>query len=96
MTEGNGFEMEILRYHADREKTAKTRSRVTPVMTLRQLQRLLLKLDNKVAADFRLIVEGVFTRYMTGDVSMIEEIRLNAVSVARSTRPTVRRWGRSL
>jgi hypothetical protein len=29
-------------------------------------------------------------------VSMIEEIRLNAVSVARSTRPTVRRWGRSL
>jgi hypothetical protein len=51
-------------------------------MTLRQLQRLLLKLDNKVASDFRLIVEGVFTRYISGDLTMIQEIRLHAASDA--------------
>ena len=55
---------------------------MTPVMTLRQLQRLLLSLDNKVAAEFREIVEGIFTRYMAGDTGMIEEIRANAASDA--------------
>ncbi len=54
----------------------------TPAMTLRGLQRLLLILDNKVAAEFRQIVEGVFTRFQSGDLTMIEEIRSNAASSA--------------
>ena len=83
LKEGDGFKMEILRYHDDSvSSTVKSRNRVTPVMTLRQLQRLLLSLDNKVASDFRMIVEGIFTRYIAGDVSMVEEIRENAASTA--------------
>ena len=83
LKEGDGFKMEILRYHADSvSSTVKSRNRVTPVMTLRQLQRLLLSLDNKVASDFRMIVEGIFTRYMSGDKTMITEINANAVSDA--------------
>ena len=35
---------------------------------------------DKVVADFRVIVEGIFTRYMAGDTSMIEEIHSNVVS----------------
>ena len=58
----------------------KRRLRKTPVMTLRGLQRLMMILGSKVAADFRQIVEGIFTRYMSGDVTMIEEIRVNAAS----------------
>ena len=83
LKEGDGFKMEILRYHTDSvSSTVQSRNRVTPVMTLRQLQRLLLSLDNKVAADFRLIVESTFTRYMSGDASMIQEIHSNAASSA--------------
>ena len=66
----------------DLSNTKKTRRRETPVMTLRGLQRLLVILGGKVAAEFRQIVEGVFTRYMSGDKSMIEEIRAHAVSDA--------------
>ena len=51
-------------------------------MTIRGLQRLLMILGGKVAAEFREIVEGVFTRYMAGDTSLIEEIRDNAASDA--------------
>ena len=54
----------------------------TPCMTLRGLQRLLMILGGKVAAEYREIVEGVFTRYMAGDTSLIEEVRANAVSDA--------------
>ena len=54
----------------------------TPCMTLRGLQRLLMILGGKVAAEFREIVEGVFTRYMAGDTSLIEEVRANAASDA--------------
>jgi len=54
----------------------------TPAMTLRGLQRLVMILGGKVAADFRQIVEGIFTRYNAGDLSMLEEIQLNAVSTA--------------
>ena len=83
LKEGDGFEMEISRYHADSlSSTVKTRRRVTPVMTLRQLQRLVLKLDNKVASDFRVLVEGIFTRYMAGDLTILEQIRANAASTA--------------
>jgi hypothetical protein len=39
-------------------------------------------LGSKVATDFRKIVEGIFTRYMAGDTSMIEEIRAYAASSA--------------
>jgi len=35
-----------------------------------------------VAADFRQIVLGVFTRFQSGDLTMIEEIRANAASDA--------------
>ena len=54
----------------------------TPCMTIRGLQRLLMILGGKVAAEYREIVEGVFTRYMAGDTSLIEEVRANAVSDA--------------
>ena len=50
----------------------------TPCMTLRGLQRLLMILGGKVAAEFREIVESVFTRYTAGDTSLIEEVRDNA------------------
>ena len=47
-------------------------------MTICGLQRLLMILGGRVAAEYREIVEGVFTRYMAGDVSLIEEVRDNA------------------
>ena len=58
------------------------RQRPTPCMTIRGLQRLLMILGGKVASQYREIVEGVFTRYMAGDTSLIEEIRDNAASDA--------------
>jgi hypothetical protein len=66
----------------DLSNTKKTRRRKTPVMTLRGLQRLMMMLDGKVAAEFRAIVEGVFSRYVAGDRSMLQEIQANAVSDA--------------
>jgi len=51
-------------------------------MTLRGLQRLMMILGGNVAAEFRHLVEGVFTRYMAGDKSMLEEIHSNAASSA--------------
>lgn len=62
--------------------TKKRRFRKTPVMKLRGLQRLMMILGGKVAAQFRHIVEGVFTRYMAGDHSMLQEIHSNAASTA--------------
>ena len=35
-------------------------------------------LGGKVASQYREIVEGVFTRYVAGDTSLIEEVRDNA------------------
>jgi hypothetical protein len=60
----------------------KRRFRKTPVMTVRGLQRLMMILGGKVAAEFRHIIEGVFTRYMAGDRTMLEEIHAHAVSDA--------------
>lgn len=54
----------------------------TPCMTIRGLQRLLMILGGKVAAEFREIVEGTFTRVMAGDQSLIEVINSNAASNA--------------
>jgi len=54
--------------------------RETPCMTIRGLQRLLMILGGKIAAEFREIVEGTFTRVMAGDQSLIEVINENAVS----------------
>ncbi len=54
----------------------------TPAMTLRGLQRLVQILGDKVAADFRVLVVGTFTRFQAGDTSMIEEIHSNAASSA--------------
>ena len=49
-------------------------------MTIRGLQRLLLILGGKVAAGFRELVEGTFTRVMAGDQTLIEVIEANAAS----------------
>jgi hypothetical protein len=51
-------------------------------MTLRGLQRLLMILGGKVAAEYRAIAEGIFTRYIGGDPSLFAEIRANAASDA--------------
>lgn len=56
--------------------------RDTPTMTLRGLQRLLLILGNKVASEFRVHLEGTFSRVMAGDHSLIEVICSNAASDA--------------
>ena len=66
----------------DLSNTKKTRRRETPVMTMRGLQRLMMMLGGNVAAEFRQIVEGVFSRYISGDLSMIQEIQAHAVSDA--------------
>ena len=58
------------------------RGPATPCMTIRGLQRLLMILGGKVAAEFRALVEGVFTRVMAGDQSLIEVINANAASDA--------------
>jgi hypothetical protein len=75
-------ELEGLVYTATFCSSTINRSFDTPCMTLRGLQRLVMILGGKVAGDFRAIVEGVFTRYNAGDMSMIEEIRAHAVSDA--------------
>ena len=75
-------ELEGLVYSVTLRNAANNKPYDTPAMTLRGLQRLVMILGGKVAADFRVIVEGVFTRYMAGDTSMIEEIRSNAASDA--------------
>jgi hypothetical protein len=75
-------ELEGLVYSVTLRNAANNKPYDTPAMTLRGLQRLVLILDGKVAADFRQIVEGIFTRYMVGDTSMIEDIRSNAQSSA--------------
>jgi hypothetical protein len=74
------YTMEFTEYHYGIHRNSRVRQ--TPMMTLRALQRLVLMLGSKVAADFRQIVEGTFTRYMAGDLSMVEEIRTNAASSA--------------
>lgn len=56
--------------------------RDTPCMTIRGLQRLLMILGGKVAADYRELVEGTFTRIMAGDQSLIEVINANGASKA--------------
>jgi len=56
--------------------------RFTPAMTLAGLQRLLLILGGKVAAEFRKIVEETFRRVMGGDRSLIQVIEANATSNA--------------
>jgi hypothetical protein len=72
------YTMEFTEYHYGIHRN--TRVRQTPMMTLRALQRLVLMLGSKVAIDFRKIVEGIFTRYISGDTGMIEEIRAHAAS----------------
>jgi len=79
------FTEEYLKYQDEdvtSYNTKKRRFRKTPVMTIQGLQRLLVILGGKHAGEFRTIVLGVFTRYMAGDRSMIEEIQANAASTA--------------
>jgi hypothetical protein len=54
--------------------------RKTPCAGIRGLQRYLMILGGKVAAEFREIIEGTFTRVMAGDQSLIEVINANAAS----------------
>jgi hypothetical protein len=54
--------------------------RDTPTMTIRGLQRLLMILGGKVAAEYRALVETTFTRVMAGDRSLIKVIESNAIS----------------
>lgn len=54
--------------------------RETPCATIRGLQRYLLILGGKVAAEYRKLIEGTFTRVMAGDQSLIEVINANANS----------------
>lgn len=68
--------------HCKYLKFAGSGQRDTPCMTIKGLQRLLMLLGGKVAGEYRQIVEGVFTRYMAGDTSLVEEIRANAASDA--------------
>jgi hypothetical protein len=51
-------------------------------MTIRCLQRVLLILGGKAAAEFRELIEGVFSQVMSGDQSLIEVINANAASNA--------------
>ncbi len=79
------FTKEYLKYQdqdVTSNDTKKRRLRKTPVMTLQGLQRLLVILGGKVAVEFRTIVLGVFTRYMSGDRSTLQEVEANAVSTA--------------
>jgi hypothetical protein len=79
------FTKEYLKYQDEdvtSNNTKKRRLRKTPVMTIQGLQRLLVILGGKHAADFRTIVLGVFSRYIAGDRSMLEEVEANAVSTA--------------
>ena len=79
------FTEEYLKYQDEdvtSNNTKKRRLRKTPAMTIQGLQRLLVILGGKHAGEFRTIVLGVFTRYMSGDRTMIEEIQANAVSDA--------------
>lgn len=52
----------------------------TPCASIRGLQRYLMILGGKVAAEYRELIEGTFTRVMAGDQSLIEVINANAVS----------------
>jgi hypothetical protein len=51
-------------------------------MNIRGLQRLLMMLGGRVAAEYRELAEGTFTRVMAGDQSLIEVINANAASDA--------------
>ena len=75
-------ELEGLVYSVTLRNAANNKPYDTPAMTLRGLQRLVQILGDKVAADFRVLVEGTFTRFQAGDTSMIEEIHSNAASSA--------------
>ena len=79
--EGSKFRDEVLSF-CIYLKCAGAGQRETPCATIRGLQRYLLLLGGKVAADYRAIVEGTFTRVMAGDTSLIEVINANAVSQA--------------
>ncbi len=77
------FTMEYLKsQEVTLNNNKKRRFRKTPVMTLQGIQRLLMILGGRVAAEFRQIVLSVFNRYMAGDRSMLQEIEANAVSDA--------------
>jgi hypothetical protein len=75
-------ELEGLVYSVTLRNAANNKPYDTPAMTIRGLQRLVMILGGKVAAEFRQIVEGVFTRFQSGDLTMIEDIRANAASSA--------------
>jgi hypothetical protein len=60
--------------------------RDTPCMSMRGLQRLLMILGGKVAAEYRALVETTFTRVMAGDRSLIKVIEVNAEPMQQACR----------
>jgi hypothetical protein len=72
-------EVDSFRVHL---KFAGSGQKGTPCMTIKGLARLLMILSGKVAAEYRAIAEGVMTRYLGGDASLLPEIRANAASNA--------------
>lgn len=71
--DGSEFHAEVMglvRHH----KFPGTGQRSTPVMALRGLQRLLVILGSKVAADYRVIVDSTFTRILAGDMSFVKVV----------------------
>jgi hypothetical protein len=79
--DGSEHQKEVVK-NLDYLKFPGSGQRNTPCMTLRGLQRLLMILGGKVAAEYRAIAEGIFTRYTAGDASLLAEIRANAASHA--------------
>ena len=67
--EGSEYASEIVT-NCNSFKIQGSRGAETPCMTIRGLQRLLMMLGGKVAAEYREIVESVFTRYTAGDTSL--------------------------
>ena len=58
------------------------RGPLTPAMTIGGLSSLLIIMGSKVAAEYRALVNEVFSRVKTGDTSLIEVIKMNAASNA--------------
>ena len=61
-------------------ETDKQKYRETPVMNIRQLQQILMKLPGKTGNKYRDIAESTVTRVLAGDSSLIPIIEANAES----------------
>jgi hypothetical protein len=74
--DGSEYQNEVLS-NCEYCKFAGQRQKSTPCMTIRGLQRLLMILGGKAAAEYRAIAEGVFTRCIAGDASLCHLMKNN-------------------